>query len=744
MEKQGWIAGTAHPTNWSQNESVIWKSTIPGAGLSSPVVVGNQVFVTTAYESRKAGFWRNVAALLKYLLAVTATLVAVPFLSDGPYPSVDRMSSRRALLSRWAFLVLWGAIVVLCFFGEGLFDYERCRVRAWLASSCIVSLSLALSFWVFPKKAPGRLGIGLIAISFGAFVVLGIPSKEHALRGGIFSANSSVVILAGGLPFVLGLLLLGSYLLGENRPRAAVVVKQLVCGQVVKYLALATPALLLVFVLANLMMKAIAEDPLQPSQQPANAEKLLHWWAFGLCGLITAGAAVASWCFGHNRFVRLALLFSLASLALASGLKLFEVAVSRFPYFTYHWGTPHWEPALGWVTIVLGSGVILAGCIFRLQHPSQVLLGQHPNLPKGFTLAVALLSVTSFADSNYLKSNSEYTRAIVCLDRETGKKQWTCESLAGPQSALDRRNSPATPTPIVHGNRIFAYFGTAGLMSCDFQGKLLWTCRSLPYSSVYGAASSPVASDGILILACDMPQGDSEVWGLDAASGHVAWSLALENDGNISGNSRTPLIKRFDGQTVAVIWRGGELLALDIQSGGIRWRCPVKTSGDVVTSAVADEEALYLTHKAGTLAVNMNRITAGLDPILWRNAKPGSNCSSPVLVHGMLFLVGEYGEAACIEAETGQTLWRERLPGQYRASVLADDRHVYFCNTKGVTTVVACDRLFRKVATNDLDEPVNASFAAADSDFYVRTEKSLYRIGSPNKDSLNTSLHPKR
>ena len=36
------------PLKWSENEGIKWKTPIPGAGHSSPIVWGNRVFVSTA------------------------------------------------------------------------------------------------------------------------------------------------------------------------------------------------------------------------------------------------------------------------------------------------------------------------------------------------------------------------------------------------------------------------------------------------------------------------------------------------------------------------------------------------------------------------------------------------------------------------------------------------------------------------------------------------------------------------
>ena len=46
---QGLAAG-AYPDTWSATENVLWKKPVPGSGNSSPVVWGDRIFLTTAYE----------------------------------------------------------------------------------------------------------------------------------------------------------------------------------------------------------------------------------------------------------------------------------------------------------------------------------------------------------------------------------------------------------------------------------------------------------------------------------------------------------------------------------------------------------------------------------------------------------------------------------------------------------------------------------------------------------------------
>ncbi len=41
------------PTRWSETENVVWKSPVPGRGHSSPVVVGDRIFLTTADDAKQ-------------------------------------------------------------------------------------------------------------------------------------------------------------------------------------------------------------------------------------------------------------------------------------------------------------------------------------------------------------------------------------------------------------------------------------------------------------------------------------------------------------------------------------------------------------------------------------------------------------------------------------------------------------------------------------------------------------------
>ncbi len=46
---QGLVDGADYPDTWSDTENVLWKASVPGIGHSSPIIWGNQIFLTTSY-----------------------------------------------------------------------------------------------------------------------------------------------------------------------------------------------------------------------------------------------------------------------------------------------------------------------------------------------------------------------------------------------------------------------------------------------------------------------------------------------------------------------------------------------------------------------------------------------------------------------------------------------------------------------------------------------------------------------
>ena len=89
------------------------------------------------------------------------------------------------------------------------------------------------------------------------------------------------------------------------------------------------------------------------------------------------------------------------------------------------------------------------------------------------------------------------------------------------------------------------------------------------------------------------------------------------------------------------------------------------------------------------------------------------------------------GIVTCVDAETGQRVWQERLGGVYTASPVAGDGKIYLVSETGETLVVRAGREPEVLARNAIGEQVIASPAIAGGQLFVRTSRHIYAIGTP-------------
>jgi outer membrane protein assembly factor BamB len=84
--------------------------------------------------------------------------------------------------------------------------------------------------------------------------------------------------------------------------------------------------------------------------------------------------------------------------------------------------------------------------------------------------------------------------------------------------------------------------------------------------------------------------------------------------------------------------------------------------------------------------------------------------------------------AACLDAKTGEELWKQRLGGNFSASPIHAKGRIYFFDEKGKCTIIEAAPKYRMLAANSLDDGFMASPAVSGDALFLRTRTSLYRI----------------
>ena len=333
-------------------------------------------------------------------------------------------------------------------------------------------------------------------------------------------------------------------------------------------------------------------------------------------------------------------------------------------------------------------------------------------------------------------SNAGPSLRALCLDAATGKLLWNKEIFANTESsgqAIHNKNSPASPTPIIEGDRLYVHFGHHGSAALDRTGKVLWRNNSLGYESVHGNGGSPILVDDKLVYHADGAR-DPFVAALDKQTGKVVWKVNRNASAKQTFSFSTPLLITTGGKRQIISPASGAVSALDPKDGRELWRVRYAGGYSVVPRPVFAEGLLFIGtgfNRADLLAIRPDGEGDVTDThIAWRTTKGAPLTPSVVHVDNEIYCVSDAGIATCFDAKSGKVHWQERIDGNYSASPLAAEGRIYFQNENGTAVVLKASREFTKLATNKLEERTLASYAVTGSSFLIRTNSQLYRIGN--------------
>ena len=321
---------------------------------------------------------------------------------------------------------------------------------------------------------------------------------------------------------------------------------------------------------------------------------------------------------------------------------------------------------------------------------------------------------------------------VLAFDVATGKEVVNVEAFNIPSSRreLNPKNSWASPTPVIDGNRIYVHVGADGTAALTTSGEIVWKAR-FDYQSQHGAGGSPIVYGDLLIFNCD-GSDVAFVVALDKHTGKVKWKT---NRGFPADQAyTTPLVIRVADRDQLVSVGAFRARAYDPVTGKEIWRVryddgfsnvprPVFAHGLVYIATGFQQPSLLAVKPDGTGDVTRTHIA-------WALKRGAPLTPSPIAVGDELYVVTDGGIATCLDARSGNLIWQQRLGGTYSASPVFADGRIYLPGEQGVTVVLAPERVPRRLAANQLDGGILASMAVAERSFFIRTDTHLYRIAT--------------
>jgi len=294
---------------------------------------------------------------------------------------------------------------------------------------------------------------------------------------------------------------------------------------------------------------------------------------------------------------------------------------------------------------------------------------------------------------------------------------------------VNSKNSFASPTPVVEGDRVYLHFGAFGTACITQSGEIVWKTRLEYDNGQHGTGGSPVIYEDLLIVSCDGNDVQFVV-ALDKTTGKVRWKKTREGYQAYS----TPLVVSLPGGDQVISPGAFRAIAYEPRTGKEIWQVKYGEGFSNVPRPVYGHGLVFICtgfQQASLLAIKPDGhgdITKS--KIEWRLDRGVPFTPSPLLVGNELYMVSDNGIATCVDAKTGQELWRARLGGNHSASPIYADGKIYFLSEEGESVVIAPGRELKHLATNQLDGPTLASMAVSSGSLFIRSQAHLYRISN--------------
>lgn len=324
---------------------------------------------------------------------------------------------------------------------------------------------------------------------------------------------------------------------------------------------------------------------------------------------------------------------------------------------------------------------------------------------------------------------------IQCLDRQTGKLLWekTAREEKPHEAYHPSDGTFASNSCVTDGEHVWAYFGSRGVYCYDMDGNLKWNkdLGDMKIKLAFGEGTSPVLHGEHLVILWDQ-EGDSFITALNKSTGEQIWKTPRAE----ATTWTTPLIVEHAGQQQVIVSATSKIRSYELKTGKLIWECGGMTR-NVIPVPVVSNGIVYCTSGYSgnsVMAIKLGRTgdLTGTDAVVWKYARNTPYVPSPVLAKDRLYLfAGNTPVLTSFDAMTGKVMIDgkriEGLNGVYASPVAADGR-IYIVGRNGTSAVIKQSDTLEVLATNKLDDKIDASPAIVDRQIFLRGLEHVYCI----------------
>lgn len=379
----------------------------------------------------------------------------------------------------------------------------------------------------------------------------------------------------------------------------------------------------------------------------------------------------------------------------------------------------------------------------RFRGPNGTGLGEAANLPAHWEPAAFRWSVdlpgpghsspVFWGNRLFLNCASPEGDAAltVAVDAETGRLLWR-KAFPGGGFVLHRNNTSASSTPATDSLRVYVAHQTGDeltLHALDHAGEAVWDFALGKVASQHGFGHSPIVHDGLVIYSKD-GISPGRIVALDAGTGELRWEVPRS-----AGRADYSTACLYQPPTGAawLIFNSQEdaITAVEPRSGRVIWTSAAVLDKRSVSSPVVADGLLISSCGSGgggnyVVALRPSA-TAGEPPVeVWTVRRSAPYVPTPLALGKWLFLWSDGGVVTCVEAASGEEVWRDRVGGDFFSSPVFADGKLINVSTSGQLVALNAGPESKLLGRTELGEVSHATPAVAHGRLYVRTLTRLH------------------
>ncbi|MEC7907266.1 MAG: PQQ-binding-like beta-propeller repeat protein [Verrucomicrobiota bacterium] len=336
---------------------------------------------------------------------------------------------------------------------------------------------------------------------------------------------------------------------------------------------------------------------------------------------------------------------------------------------------------------------------------------------------------------------------ILCLSRDSGSELWRAQIDQG--NELKRKQNNSSPSPVSDGKHVWAATGNGVVAAYTIDGRKLWQ-KDLQdlygeFGLNWGFASSPLLYKGLLVFGVVRGQNTEApgyVVAFDGATGEEIWKVDRPTDAPYESKDAytTPIPVKVDGKTQIVVSGGAYVTSHDPSSGKEIWRSgglnPENSRNyRIIASPVAAKGIVYApSRKTPLLAIKADgKGDVTESHLVWKmEDRAGPDVPTPISDGTYFYVLNDFGQISCFNAETGANIWgpEETGIGRVSSSPLLAEGKLYLVSETAEVAVVQAGPKYKLLGVSSLDGSYTLSSPAAAGDqIFIRTGEHLYCLG---------------